>query len=229
MLVAVPGATTVDKNVDVPFIAMTLGVVSFLIVFFVYLFQMSADIPRFYVIPLTGLAALAFGSLIGFLYANFGDETERFGAALKAVNGLIAGFTLADATQTDGIIRTVLRSISYAAGLNGQRGLILVVIIACASAGILFMYQFKRLYLNRAQAEVDHRIEEETTYNANDPSVVGRLQEYWKPSGQESTQATNDIRKWLDSHALDTVAVPTFINGSYAAERAQCVADLKIS
>ena len=50
---------------------------------------------------LLATAAVAAGSLCGFLYSTFGSESERFGDVFKVINGGIAGFAIGDLTKPE--------------------------------------------------------------------------------------------------------------------------------
>jgi tetratricopeptide (TPR) repeat protein len=98
------------------------------------------------VLLMVAAAAFAFGGLIALVMTAFEDERQIFGSAAVAINGVIGGFTLADVSRNDGAIRTGLRALAAAAGLEnvGLAGSVVAFFGALGFACMFFYRQYQQ-------------------------------------------------------------------------------------
>ncbi|MCC6130174.1 MAG: hypothetical protein IT186_09630, partial [Acidobacteria bacterium] len=80
--------------------------------------------PRVWFLVAVAVASAGVGSLAGFLFATFGDETKTFAPTLTVLNGLVGGFAIADLSKDESIVRRFFISIAATASLPGGGGMV---------------------------------------------------------------------------------------------------------
>jgi tetratricopeptide (TPR) repeat protein len=103
------------------------------------------------------LACFMIGSLVGFLFSSYGEETNTIGKIRDWLVGGITGVTLAEAARSGGAFKTFLLKFTPDPNVAGQFGLVLSMAVVYFSLGFLFMFFQRELILNvvlaRSRAE----------------------------------------------------------------------------
>lgn len=111
--------------------------------------------PRVWFLVAVAVASAGVGSLAGFLFATFGDETKTFAPTLTVLNGLVGGFAIADLSKDESIVRRFFISIAATASLPGGGGMVGLLAIGFGASGFLAMYVNKKMLQNPLASQSD--------------------------------------------------------------------------
>jgi tetratricopeptide (TPR) repeat protein len=96
------------------------------------------------------IAAAAFGGgiIMGLMMTAFGEEKQMFSNLSAAFQGILGGFTLADLTKDDSVIKKILHALAAASGNKDDIGLTSAVVVFFGAAGFVTMFFNKQYLLN---------------------------------------------------------------------------------